>query len=73
MDLPNRASDAGPEPVAHVTRTPEELVMLAEEYLHLYRATKRSAMHNTPKSAWRVHLSKAMDLLNEAEDLEIDA
>lgn len=73
MDLPNRPSDAGPEVAEETQHSPEELVSLALEYLNLYQQTKRNAFHGVPKSAWRVHLIKAMDLLNEADDLEIDS
>lgn len=74
MNLPSRSSDAGPEPPTEETKpSPEELVSLALDYLNLYQQTKRNAFAGVPKSAWRVHLIKAMDLLNEADDLEIDA
>jgi hypothetical protein len=74
MDLPNRASDAGPEEMVEETQaSPEELVSLATEYINLYWMAKRNALYGAPKSSWRVHLTKAIDLLNDADVLEIDA
>lgn len=72
MNIPSRASDAGPQGEPEIY-DPLECVSLAGEYLDLYRKAKREALVNTPRDRWLIHLREAMRLLDRAEDLEIGA